>query len=358
LSHDEVFTIGVNDLNEAPKSLTLTNATVRENSAGGTSIGTLTGVDPDAGSTLSYKILNDPDGKFQIVNNELQVRAGAAIDFEAKASHQVTIRVTDQAGLFYDKVFAVAVGNVNEAPSSLTLSNARINENSPGGTLIGSLAAVDPDTGSVLAYSIQSDPDGKFQVVGNRLLVRSGAVLDYEAKTSHQVTLKVTDQGNLTYEKLFTISLNDIKNEKLKGTAGSDVLRSGAYDDTLDGSASDDRLYSGAGRDVLKGGSGRDTFVFNARPSSVGYDKILDFNHADDTFWLAKSAFSKLAVGNLKSGAFWSGAHAHDASDRVIYDKTTGALYYDSDGTGHAAQIKIAILSNKAMINAHDFVVV
>ena len=153
----------------------------------------------------------------------------------------MTIRVTDQAGLFYDKVFAVAVGNVNEAPSSLTLSNARINENSPGGTVIGTLAAVDPDTGSVLTYSIQSDPDSKFPVAGNRIMVRSGASLDYEAKTSHQVTLKVTDQGNLTYEKLFTINLNDIKNEKLKGTAGNDVLRSGAYNDTLDGSTSHER---------------------------------------------------------------------------------------------------------------------
>ena len=74
MSHDEVFTISVNNANEAPKSLTLSNATVRENSAGGTSIGILLGDDPDAGNTLSYKIWSDPDGKFQIVNDKLQVR--------------------------------------------------------------------------------------------------------------------------------------------------------------------------------------------------------------------------------------------------------------------------------------------
>ena len=36
--------------------------------------------------------------------------------------------------------------------------------------------------------------------------------------------------------------------------------------------------------------------------------------------------------------------------DRIIYHKATGALYYDSDGTGAAAQVKIATLSNKAKL--------
>ena len=49
---------------------------------------------------------------------------------------------------------------------------------------------------------------------------------------------------------------------------------------------------------------------------------------------------------------------AHDASDRVIYNMTTGSLYYDPDGTGGTAAVRFAVLTGSpdALTNA-DFVV-
>jgi hypothetical protein len=43
---------------------------------------------------------------------------------------------------------------------------------------------------------------------------------------------------------------------------------------------------------------------------------------------------------------------------RIIYDKNSGNLYYDADGVGGAAQIRIAILSHKPSVSAHDFHVI
>jgi Ca2+-binding RTX toxin-like protein len=44
--------------------------------------------------------------------------------------------------------------------------------------------------------------------------------------------------------------------------------------------------------------------------------------------------------------------------DRIIYDKSTGNLYDDADGVGGAAHIRIAILSHKPSVSAHDFHVI
>ena len=69
--------------------------------------------------------------------------------------------------------------------------------------------------------------------------------------------------------------------------------------------------------------------------------------------------FTKIAQkGALSSQAFWSGAKAHDASDRIVYNKKTGNLYYDEDGTGAKAQVKIATLANKANLTYDDFFVI
>jgi hypothetical protein len=38
------------------------------------------------------------------------------------------------------------------------------------------------------------------------------------------------------------------------------------------------------------------------------------------------------AVGAVKPQAFFAGVAAHDADDRIVYNRATGALYYDSNG--------------------------
>jgi Ca2+-binding RTX toxin-like protein len=44
-----------------------------------------------------------------------------------------------------------------------------------------------------------------------------------------------------------------------------------------------------------------------------------------------------------------------DSNDRLIYDQTTGKLYYDADGSGLGAAVQIATLSNLAALHHDDF---
>ncbi|EIM25979.1 hypothetical protein [Microvirga lotononidis] len=53
-----------------------------------------------------------------------------------------------------------------------------------------------------------------------------------------------------------------------------------------------------------------------------------------------------------------AGSSAHDRDDRIIYNKKTGAVYYDADGIGGSKQIQIATLSNKVTLTHKDFFVI
>jgi Ca2+-binding RTX toxin-like protein len=62
--------------------------------------------------------------------------------------------------------------------------------------------------------------------------------------------------------------------------------------------------------------------------------------------------------GHLKSSAFWTGTEAHDATDRVIYDRNNGVLYYDLDGTGVTEQVVVAKLSTGLKMTNLDILVI
>ncbi|MCV3244136.1 calcium-binding protein, partial [Mesorhizobium sp. ZC-5] len=92
--------------------------------------------------------------------------------------------------------------------------------------------------------------------------------------------------------------------------------------------------------------------------AAANVDAIFDFSVPADTIMLENTIFSTLAAGVLAASAFHIGAAAADALDRIIYNAATGALSYDSDGTGAAAATQFATLSTGlAMTNADFFVV-
>jgi cysteinyl-tRNA synthetase len=152
------------------------------------------------------------------------------------------------------------------------------------------------------------------------------------------------------------------KANRLDGTSTSDTISGGGGDDrlaghrgndTLNGDAGNDKIGGGQDHDVLTGGSGKDTFVFNSfAPKDT--DKVTDFVTKTDKLQFDHSVFD-LSIGKLDAIAFHAGTKAHDASDRFIYDKKTGNLYYDDDGNGGHAQHLVATFTNHATLSASDF---
>ncbi len=147
-------------------------------------------------------------------------------------------------------------------------------------------------------------------------------------------------------------------NDTVLGGRLGEVIDGGTGNDRINGGRGNDKIIGGEGYDNLTGGEGNDLFVFAAAPLATNADTIRDFASADDTIQLRLNYFAGFAGrGKLSSDALHFGSAAADAEDRIIYHKATGALYYDSDGTGAAAQVKIATLSNKAKLVLADFVI-
>jgi len=150
--------------------------------------------------------------------------------------------------------------------------------------------------------------------------------------------------------------------ENAIGGAGNDTITGNAIANCLKGGAGNDTITGGNGIDTLFGGAGYDSFVFNAALNPANADKLEDFAPAYDTIKLENAIYKGLgtATGVLSAASFFTGAAAHDASDRIIYNKLTGDIFYDADGTGASAAVKIAVIdmATKPALTSADFVII
>ncbi|MBX3579140.1 MAG: hypothetical protein KF723_18225 [Rhizobiaceae bacterium] len=147
--------------------------------------------------------------------------------------------------------------------------------------------------------------------------------------------------------------------DQLHGNENNDVLIGGEGNDLLNGGADRDVLRGGAGKDQLWGGAGKDVFVFDTVAGRAHRDSIRDFAPSQDKIHLENAIFKKLGkVGVLNKNFFKLSTQKKDANDYVQYNKSTGLLSYDPDGSGRAAAIEIAVLTNKPTLKFSDFHVI
>ncbi|MER8962982.1 calcium-binding protein [Mesorhizobium sp. M0701] len=135
-------------------------------------------------------------------------------------------------------------------------------------------------------------------------------------------------------------------------------LTGNAFAQTVQGNSGANIINGGGGADILTGNGGNDAFVFNSALGAGNIDKVTDFNKLQDKIQLDDAVFAGLKLGGLSSDAFFAGTAAHDSSDHVIYNSSTGALSFDSDGIGGAAQIQFATLSPGLSLTAGSFLVI
>jgi Ca2+-binding RTX toxin-like protein len=189
------------------------------------------------------------------------------------------------------------------------------------------------------------------------LFLTGGAIVGNGNILSNQIT------GNESGNTLNGGDGNDVLlgnggSDVIVGGNGGDTISGGSGKDKLSGSNGNDKLIGDQGKDTLTGGGGKDQFCFvNRQKSSL--DTILDFRAADDTICISRKGFSRLLKrGYISANQFVLGSKAQDAGDRFIYDKATGALFFDIDGVGGGSQVQIAQLSNRASLTKADIYII
>jgi serralysin len=152
-------------------------------------------------------------------------------------------------------------------------------------------------------------------------------------------------------------------NDRLAGDTGNDTILGAGGSDVLSGDAGADKLIGGPGIDTIVGGANNDIFVFNAGASPANRDVIQDFTNVagnNDVFHLENAVMPALGGGvhPLAASMFYAGAAAHDADDRIVYNRSTGNVFYDSNGNAAGGAVIIATLTTKPLLTVGDFQVI
>ena len=132
------------------------------------------------------------------------------------------------------------------------------------------------------------------------------------------------------------------------GTADNDIIEGTTGNDDITGAGGNDTLNGGAGLDTLSGGAGSDTFRFLHGPGPANRDLILDFVSGSDKLSFSRAAYAGFGrQTTLRATQFAAAAGlttANTASQRFLYDTSSGILRFDPDGTGDAAALEVARL--------------
>ncbi|MFM8660987.1 MAG: M10 family metallopeptidase C-terminal domain-containing protein, partial [Cyanobium sp.] len=264
----------------------------------------------------------------------------------------------------------LAASQVVNAGLSLTLGSASTVENVIGG------ARADTLTGNGLANTLNggggSDTliggggdDTLIGVGGNDTLIGGAGDDSYGFDTDLALgsdtldetgggvdTLNFSDTTTRSVAVNLGLAASQVVNASLSLTLGSastvENVIGGALADTLTGNGLANNLNGGAGNDTLIGGAGADRFRFaTTLNATTNLDVISDFSIAQlDRIELENDVFTALTTtGTLAASAFFIGAAATTATQRILYNSGTGNLLYDSDGTGAAGSIAFATLT-------------
>lgn len=212
-------------------------------------------------------------------------------------------------------------------------------------------------------YVVDNELDGVGEALGGGTDTVISSVTHQLADNVEALTLSGTAAINGIGNALDNSLLGNNVANLLVGEGGDDSIVGGGGNDTIDGLQGNDLLAGGLGNDQLRGLDGTDTFVFDtALSATTNVDLVEDFTPGVDKLNLSKTVFTALGSPNLpidasqflEGAGFTSGA---TALHRVIYNTSTGDLYYDRDGNGAATSVKFAVLEGAPDIGLNDFLV-
>ncbi len=125
----------------------------------------------------------------------------------------------------YSTTFGAASGDVSETTSTCpnrppafnTASYSfSVNEDAANGIRVGTVSAIDPDTGDAVSYSI-TPVSAKFAIGSTSGVITVGDVLDHESQSSYVLTVEANDSNGGTDTATVRIAVTDVNEVSISG---------------------------------------------------------------------------------------------------------------------------------------------
>ena len=179
-------------------------------------IAVLSAIDNDFNDQHNFQIITNPHNAFTLLRNPsnqltdiLAINTNIeSVGLQAGDVVVLRVRACDSYGLCVEKSFNVNIVATPSVagPTRIYVSNLSVIDGAGISTAIGNLSSI--GGAAPYTFSIISDPDSKFQVVGDVLQLSSG--VNRAERFRHNVTLRVTDNNGATYDTTFTVGVNPI----------------------------------------------------------------------------------------------------------------------------------------------------
>lgn len=162
LSSEVWYTL--NEIPGGPFALQLDGSSVAENQPSGTAVGDLSAAHDNSGETITFSLPAGTADNARFSIDGAVLTTASPFDYERRSSYQVRVRATDEAGLYSETSFSIAVSDVTNEnpPRRILLTNSVLPPDHQAGALVGSLLIDDPDLGDL--------PDIPFQANGANLV--------------------------------------------------------------------------------------------------------------------------------------------------------------------------------------------
>ncbi len=202
-------TITINDVNEDKLMVKDQAFSIDEGSADGASVGTVVASGPSDSLTFAVTEGNT-DTAFAIDGTgHITVNDSSRLNAETIPVYILTVEVSDGV----TAVAAKMTVNINKPDAIINNQTFSVDENSPGGTSVGTVTAKSSEPGATLTYAILSGNTAEAFTLNSRtgeMTVNNGAQLDYESLSVYVLTVEVSD-GKNTGSATVTININNIE---------------------------------------------------------------------------------------------------------------------------------------------------
>nr|CRH07121.1 protein of unknown function [Candidatus Magnetococcus massalia] len=307
--------------NSAPTDIALSATSFAENSVGAT-IATLSATDGDTGDQLSFSLMTDSSGLFEVDGTTLKLKASSMADYESASSHSVTILATDSLGETYHETFTLSVEDLTEA-SALVDNAESITDFVASVATLGSVVV-----GSSVTGTVSSSNDHDWFAVS------------LEAGKTYRVDLEGSDtsKGTLSNPTLYGIfdSAGSYLSKSYDGNSGTGLNAQESFTPTSDGT-----YYLSAGS------YGTGSYTLSVDLASNLSVSISDNSESTTDFAASTSTSGGITVGSSVTGTVGS---ANDA-DWFAVTLTAGTTYQiDLEG----ADSSKGTLSNPTLFGIFD----